>query len=383
MTILHLVFREIAHRKLNFLLSLLGVVTAVSLMVAFLTTAQAARRETTRLMRDLGFNLRIIPGATDMARFWATGFADQSMPESYVQRLAAQESISYAHLSAVLQWRLPWRGREIVLTGVAPEVSPPGKQKPPMGPAIQPGTVHLGFELAQSLDLGPGDRVEIRGHSFRVARCLPESGSVDDIRLYGHLRDVQSLLSMADRINEIKALQCLCIVDGVNVDSLAVLREQLARVLPDTRVVMLHAIAAARERQRVMVEQYFSLAMPFAAVVCLVWIGVLALMNVRERAGEIGVLRALGYGSGSIGLLFLTKAAAIGLSGGVIGYGAGTGLALRWGPGVFKVTAAALEPSASLFLAALWIAPCFCALAAFIPAMVAVAQDPARTLAKE
>ena len=383
MTILHLVLREIAHRKLNFLLSLLGIVTAVSLFVAFFTTAQAAKRETTRLMRDLGFNLRIIPRETDMEKFWATGFADRTIPESYVHRLAAQESISYAHLSATLQWKIPWRGREIILTGIAPEVSPPGKQKPPMGFAIQPGTVYLGFELAQSLNLHQGDQVEIRERTFAVARCLAESGSQDDIRVYGHLRDVQSLLHMEDRINEIKALQCLCIVDGVNVDSLAVLRKQLARVLPDTRVVMLRSIAAARERQRAMVEQYFGVAMPFAVVVCMVWIGVLALINVRERAGEIGILRALGYGAGKIASLILFKAIAIGLSGALIGFGLGTGLALRWGPEIFKVTAGALQPSPSLFFGALWAAPSFCALAAFIPAMLAVAQDPARTLAEE
>ena len=383
MTILRLAVREIAHRKLNFLLSLLGAVTAVSLFVAFFTTAAAARRETTRLMRDLGYNLRILPGETDMDRFWAAGYADRTMPESHVQRLAGHENISYAHLSATLHWRLNWRGREILLTGIAPEVAPPGKQKPSMRPTIRPGTVLVGFELAQGLGLRSGDRVEIRGWEFTVDRCLPEAGSQDDIRVFGHLGDVQGLLGMEGRINEIEALQCLCIVDGVNVDSLAVLRDQLARVLPDTRVVMLQSIATARERQRVMVEQYFGVALPFAAAGSLIWIGLLALLNVREREPEVGVLRALGYGSGRIALLFLVRAIAIGLSGATLGYGFGTGLALGWGPEVFKVTAAALAPSASLFVAALWISPCFCALASLVPAMVAVGQDPARTLAKE
>ncbi len=57
----HLIIKEIMHRKGNFLLSLLAVVTAVALFTAFFTTGEASKRETTRLMRDIGLNLRIIP----------------------------------------------------------------------------------------------------------------------------------------------------------------------------------------------------------------------------------------------------------------------------------------------------------------------------------
>ena len=383
MTTFQLILREIAHRTLNFLLSLVGIGMAVSLCVAFFTTGQAARRETTRLMRDLGFNLRIVSQQTEMARFWVAGFSEHTMPESYVYKLASHEGLSYAHLSATLQKKVSWRDQDVILTGIAPEVSPPGKQKPPMGFAIESGTVYVGFEPARKLGLKRGDRIDIFGKTFIISRCLSESGSEDDIRIYGHLRDVQNLLHLEDRINEIKALQCLCIVDGTNVDSLAVLREQLVRVLPDTKVIMIRSIATARERQRVMAEKYFAFIMPFVAVVSMVWIGVLALLNVRERAPEIGIMRALGYGSGKIALLFLGKAAIVGLSGAVLGFGVGTVLALEFGPGIFKVTAGMIRPMVSLLYWSLLAAPSFCALAAFIPAMLAVAQDPALVLREE
>lgn len=66
MKIVQLILREIMHRKLNSLLSLLAIVTAVALFVSFFTTGQASKRETTRLMRNIGFNLRIIPKETDI-----------------------------------------------------------------------------------------------------------------------------------------------------------------------------------------------------------------------------------------------------------------------------------------------------------------------------
>ena len=115
--------REIIHRRLNFGLSLLAIVTAVALFVAFFTTGQGATRETRRLMRDMGFNLRIIPGQTDMEDFWASGCSAATMPEEYVRRLATQEGLSYAHLGAMLQRRVRWQGREIMLTGILPELA--------------------------------------------------------------------------------------------------------------------------------------------------------------------------------------------------------------------------------------------------------------------
>jgi len=188
---------------------------------------------------------------------------------------------------------------------------------------------------------------------------------------------------MENKINEIKALQCLCIVNGRNIDDLSVLREQLARVLPDTKVVLLQSIASAREKQRLMAEEYFAFIMPFVVIVCLAWIGVLAMMNVRERRLEIGIMRALGYGSGRIALLFLGKAVATGLIGAVAGFAIGTGLALRFGPDIFKVTAGMIRPAFELLYWSLIAAPAFCALSVFVPAMAAVAQDPALILREE
>ncbi|MGD8535350.1 MAG: FtsX-like permease family protein [Candidatus Aminicenantes bacterium] len=383
MTTFRLILKEILQRKLNFLLSLLAVVIAASLFVSFFTTGEASKFETIRLMRDIGFNLRIIPKKTNMEKFWQTGFSEYTMPERHVYELASHGGISYAHLTAILQKKVNWQGREVFLTGIAPEISPPGKKKTPMIFTIERGNVYIGFELAQSLDLRKGDIIDIFGKTFTVTQSLSESGSEDDIRIYAHLHDVQSLLNMENKINEIKALQCLCLVDKKNINSQEMLREQLAKILPDAKVILIQNIASARENQRIMAEKYFGFIIPFIVVVCMSWIGILAMSNVRERRQEIGIMRALGYGSSKISALFLGKAVLIGLIGAVVGFGVGTGLALKFGPPIFKVTASMIMPQIKLLYWAVIVSPGVCALSVFIPSMIAVAQDPAITLREE
>jgi ABC-type lipoprotein release transport system permease subunit len=111
---------------------------------------------------------------------------------------------------------------------------------------------------------------------------------------------------------------------------------------------------------------------------------VLTIMNVRERQTEIGLLRALGYGAGRIGGLFLGKAMITGVAGAVIGFLGGAALALIFGPDIFKLTArTTVQPEWSVFLQALIVAPLFAVVASFIPMMLAVAYDPATTLREE
>jgi len=383
MTTSRLILKEILQRKLNFLLSLMAIVIAAALFVSFFTTGEASKNETIRLMRDIGFNLRIIPEKTNMEKFWRAGFSELTMPESHVYELASHGGISYAHLTAILQKKVIWQDREIFLTGIAPEISPPGKKKTPMIFSIDQGNVYIGFEISQSLGFRKGDIIDIFGKPFTIAQSLSESGSVDDIRIYAHLHDVQSLLNMESQINEIKALQCLCLVDNENMNSQEMLRDQLAKILPDAKVILIQNIATARESQRIMAERYFGFIIPFVVIVCMSWIGILAMLNVRERRQEIGIMRALGYGSSKIGALFLGKAVLIGLIGAVLGFGIGTGLALKFGPAIFKVTASMITPQIKLLYWAVIVSPAVCALSFFIPSMIAVAQDPAITLREE
>jgi len=376
------ILKEIAFRRVNFLLATLALIFAVGMLVCSVTSGKASERETVRIMRDLGLNLRIIPKGTDMNRFWENGFSDLTMPQGYVETLAAARDFSSNHITATLITKISWHGSSALLTGIAPEICPPGKKKSPMGPVIAEGTLYLGSEVARRRSLDIGANVELLGRTFTISGIGSETGTRDDIRIQCGLADAQRVLGLSGRINEIRALECLC--QTPEDETLGALRAALTSILPETEVVQLGAIAKARRVQRRMASEYFAeLVLPVAVVVCCLWIAVLALLNVRERRLEIGILRALGHGGGRVATLVLGRALLIGLLGALLGFAAGTALALGLGPGIFRVTAAAIRPDYTLLAWSLLAAPGFAALASLVPAMIAVLQDPAVSLRQE
>ncbi len=381
MHLLRLILKELGHRKFNAFLATAAVTLAVFLYVGFQSMGQASDRETTRLMRDLGFNLRIIPAATDEAIFWKQGYATETMPADYVKKFMNQKGISYRHLLATLQRTLPVGGIDVLLTGMAPEVSPLETGKKPMVFEIEPGNLYLGFHVARHLNKVEGDTLELSGETYTVAKVLSEKGSADDIRIQGRLNDVQRILSMEGRINEIQALECLC--RDPNVDSLDILRAELKQILPDAKVLMLRDMATTRTKQRITNEKYFAISMQIVLLVCAVWLAVLAFLNVRERAAEIGVLRALGYGTGQILTLVLGKGIAIGLLGASLGFAAATVVVLTYGPTIFEVTAGSIVIDWTLLRQAILWAPVLTACCSMIPAAYAASQDPADTLREQ
>ena len=374
------ILREGWYSRLNSALMLVALTGAVTLLTAVHLLTAAAERETRRVVRDMGFNLRILPKDTDPERFFLEGYSENTLPADTVTRLAASAGtfITFNHLTPVLERRIRLGGHECLLTGLGDTVVGPGEKKQPMGFRIAPGTAQLGSILAERLGVKVGGTVEVAGRTLRVERVLVESGTDEDVRLYTALSDAQIALGLPGRISEIKAIDCLCLT--ADQDPLPKIREALLRLLPEARVIQMRALADARAKQRQASERVSAFAVPMTLLVAAVWILVLAVLNVRQRRVEIGLWRALGTGSPRIAALFLGKAVLLGGLGGALGWVVGTLVALRWGPVLFPVTAASLKMDPTLIGPALTWTPLFAAASSFLPAMMAVSQDPAETL---
>ncbi len=375
-----LIWKELCGRKANFLLTLVAMTCAVALCVMLALTEVANQRETRRLMRDLGFNLRVIPQNTDMSHFYLTGFSDQAMPEDSLDKLARIRNVSYNHLVAILHGTIEIAGDNILLLGISAEKAPPGRKKPPMAKAVTQGHVEIGHEVAKRLELKKGDELELNGHRFKVARKMPEMGTIDDMRIVGALSDVQTVLDLEGKINEIKAIDCLCLTPAENPQG--ILQAEIENALPESRVVMLSNIAEARARQRQTSERNASFVVTAVLLVAAAWVGLLTVANVRQRASEIGLLKALGYGSSMVASLILGRALLIGLMAALLGTALGTWTAVTFGPGIFHVTARAIQPQMSLYGYALLVTPMLAAAVSLVSAALAVAQDPAQVLRK-
>ncbi len=140
--------------------------------------------------------------------------------------------------------------------------------------------------------------------------------------------------------------------------------------------------AASRESVHQQIVKATMVLMPLALVGAAAWVGLLAYMNVRQRRGEIGILRAIGVSSRQIAGVFLVRAALVGLVGGPVGCAIGLVVA-HFVEAPAGSTAQSLPISVGWLVAAALTAPILCALAGWAPAMLAGRQDPAVVLQQE
>ena len=250
-----LILKELGHRKVNAVFSLLAVSIAVGGSIIFHTAFEGSLQRTKRIQRDMGQNLRIVSKDTDLAHFWDEGFSEATFSENWVNSFTnINDTINYSHLSAVLKWKIDWRGSPAMIHGLAPrEVAPPGRKKPIMITPVKRGTVQLGKTLAAIHGVKRDEIVIVEGSEFKVGRVLSEKGSGAEIRIYMHLADAQSVLKRKGQINEIQALDCYCADESQ--DTLVLLREQLGPILPGAQVFRMQDMAEARRMAGGLVER--------------------------------------------------------------------------------------------------------------------------------
>ncbi len=375
-------------------------------------------KQTRRLMRDMGFNLMIVHEKTNMSDFWASDFTTHYMPQEYVGRLAGDRRLTLVtHLVATLQEKIDWNQRKVLLVGYLPESTQSHlRQKTPMGYNVKPGAVLLGHELG--VGRKPGEMIDVLGKKFTVERISPEQGSKEDITIAMHLRDAQEVLKLPGSISQIMAIGCRCA--GANLPNI---RKQLREVLPETRITEFRSIALARAEQRELVEAKQAAILadmkenlaqrrqiltdrkeilanmeasrarigrvmetladvitPLVVLASAVWIGLLAAANVRERRTEIGILRAIGKGSGTIAGLLLGKAVLLGLLGAAVGVVLGTATAGWLGAKALNLAPEQLNVDYVVLAVALLGAPLLSAVASYLPTLSALLQDPAVVL---
>jgi putative ABC transport system permease protein len=447
MNTLNLIFAELRFRAVNTLLCLLAVIVAAALFVIgpaliagyaadtnreLTQLEQDAQRlqteteqrktasekvladldkQTTRIMRDLGVNLRIVHKDTNMGDLY-TNFVAVDFPEDYVHRLADAPSIeNIVHVVATLQQRIKWNDRTVLLVGTLPvlTVSQKNEEKPHMIKNVAAGTVLVGHELSKGLKAG--DSIDVNGHSFRIAQIMPEYGGLQDVQLVMHLQDAQRVLDKPGMINQILALNCKC-----KGDRISVIRAEVEGVLPDTQVTEQTTQATAREMQRDLVEATYKseidkleenlasvrthrdrqsetrlrhqailanligIVTPGVVIASAIFVALMMWLNVRERRPEIGVWRALGKGSVTIAGLFLGKAVLVGLLGGMLGAGVGY-LAAPWiGHLTLDLNRELFAVQSAVLIAVVLGAPLVAAMASYLPALSAITQDPAIVL---
>ena len=208
MTIRRLITREILHRKLNFVLSVVSVVVAVACLVAAVTLLRAYDLRTDQIIQDkiaeteanvrdrravvrkraaelteayrkimleFGYSLLILPEAEKLLDYELGASPSTYMPEENVSILANSKTMTVQHLLPVLQQKqiliFGDRRREVFLIGIRGEVPLAHRAvKKPLLAVVPPGEIAVGHNVQRELGLKIGDKVRVIDREFKVTR---------------------------------------------------------------------------------------------------------------------------------------------------------------------------------------------------------------------
>lgn len=429
MNLYKLVLKEIAFRKVNFLLSCFAATAAIAAVIcAFsllkihdLKTKQLLNKkveETEKRVKELeddirkitkkmGFNVLILPKDQNLNDFYSQNYAAKFMPEAYVNKLSNSRMVTVRHLLPTLEQKVEWpeKKRTIILVGIRGEVPFAHKNpKKPLVSAVKPDTIVLGHNLAKKLNLKKGDTVKFKDKKFTIANIHSERGNKDDITMWMDLKQSQELLDKKGKINGIMALECKCA--WANIDKI---KKEIGKILPNTQVISFAGKAEARKatRSRIekealgaiktikktrsevrsMMEKTSAIVVPLVIIISALWVAILGFSNTRERKYEIGILRALGLKAQSIFMIFIGRAkilAIVALIAGII-----TGLLIPYfvAAGIDDITTSKEILKAvvdfKILLGTIVFAPLLIIITSWLPAAAAANQDPADILREE
>ncbi len=352
------VLKEISQRKGRMVTGLLAITLGIAVIVAIQSVTSVSRQVVARKLDLLGANIMVLPQGATVDDYYSADVDAPTFPEEYVERIATSMIPGVDNMSPKLSRRIEIEGSSVILTGILPAnelASKPiwqasGLMSAELELACAPSQnkesslteddlkaqrkvvdslgsseVWVGSLIAEQLNLEPGSSLPIKGQTFEVTHVLPETGTIDDNRIFAHLHTTQQLLGIDGQISNIEIMGCCSeISDG--------LLGKLRNILPDTRITTIgHIVNTQIETNTLMAK----VALVLLVIIILVGsfsIGNYMWANVEERRKEIGTLITIGWGRKHIYWLFLTKSIILGLVGGISGYLVGTVSAVLLGP---------------------------------------------------
>jgi putative ABC transport system permease protein len=228
----------------------------------------------------------------------------------------------------------------------------------------------LGSDVASKLNLKEGSSLEIKGTKLKVSSILPQTGTVDDGRIFVHLRTAQKILGKKGVINAIEIMGCCAAISEG-------LLGNLRNILPDTKITTINHIVQTQVKTNNTMAKFSVIFLIIIILVGGISIGNYMWSNVEERKKEIGSLLAMGASPQNIYYIFIGKALILGVVGGVAGYVLGTLAGMILGPQIADVK---VLPVPLLFVWALLIAVGVSVVASYFPARRAAKIDPALIL---
>ena len=397
-----IVWREIFERKNQLVTSFLAILLGISVIVSVKNITSYSEKAVAKELDALGANILILPKSASLQDYYSSDMQDEEFPEEYVTRLATSDLQGLDNLSPKLSVPVDIQGRRVTLTGILPKnefqakaswqgagifsrpqgcgvVDVPGEAAPPAQEtlvrrrvidALGDTDALVGADVGASLGVKPNDTIQLLGKPFTVTAVLPQTGTVDDSRVFAHLHVVQKLAGKGPVVNAIEIVGCCNQISKGLV-------QKINQLLPEAKVVTITQIVDTQIKTNRMMSR---LSVLFLGIIVLVGGASIAnymYANVFERRREIGTLMALGAGSSVVLRIFLLKALLLGLAGGIGGYVLGTVLAVVLGP---RIAGVPVLPMLPLMPWAVGVATAVSLVASYLPARRAARLDPCTAL---
>ena len=362
--------------------SVLALVLAIGLIVAIQSLNFASRQAMHGYLKNLGANMVVIPAELDLFAYFSADpelLSGASIPESHFFRLfeARVEGVEGIDPRLIIPLRIG-EGR-VVLTGILPdkmlrpEVKAVGEQDPwKVLTLLSPesnGAV-LGAELKGILNKEVGSTMRVSGREIKVLGILPQQGTIDDLRIYVHLRSLQKQFERPSSLNEIRILYT-----GNEIpDKVA---SGIEGILENTRVVTHRRMARKQIQTMGSISRYALMLLAVILVLGCISMGNEMFHNAQARKREIGILMALGATTRTILVIFMLKAVFLAMIGGMLGYGIGTLVAVLLAPKLLQIH---VYPILSLIPWSVLMAVVFSVLSSMAPSWRASRMDPGEIL---
>lgn len=357
MKIFNLVWLELGQRKGQLVSGILAITLGIAVIVAIRSISLVSEKAVAINLDNLGANIMVLPQGATIDNYYSADIDAPTIPEEYVERILTSSLSGVDNLSPKLTRRVDIGNQKFVLTGIIPAnelASKPLWQSAGLFGAElaascgeNPQNASFGYEdeklqrksidslemtdcllgsaAAQKLGLKEGDALKIMGNDLKVSKVLTETGTIDDDRVFAHLKTVQNILDIHGQVSAIEIMGCCnAISDG--------LLGQLRNILPDTRITTIGQIVSTQIKTNQLMNQISLIILIIILIVGGISIGNYMWANVNERRKEIGILRMIGFPGNSIYKLLLIKAVIMGIAGGLTGFIAGALIAYFLGP---------------------------------------------------
>lgn len=398
-----LVFRELLQRKNKLITSGLAIVLGISVIVTINTVTTYSEKAISKELDALGANVLILPPEATLADYYSADLQAGEIPEEYVTLLTTSNLEGLDNLSPKLSVPVNIGGKQATLTGILPKNEFQSKaswqgagifsrpkscgnvddifgltQKAPKETLVRKRVIEnleanevlVGSDIASKLQVKEGDEIAMLDNPFKVTAVLPQTGTVDDSRIFAHLHTVQDLTGKDAVVNAIEVVGCC---EQISKGLVA----KINYLIPEAKVITISQIVDTQIKTNQLMQ---NLSMFFLVIIVAIGGASIAndmYSNVYERRKEIGTLIALGANSSVVLKVFLKKALLLGVLGGIIGYVLGTIIAVVLGPLIAGVP---VLPIPYLFLVAIGLSVCISLIASYFPARYATRLDPCTVL---